>query len=404
MAVKEKKQYLIEDTIIVDEIYSIIDKNLESRISNLKKCIEKFIHERQAQLYDYAPVDRIYFKKQDETNFFNSVNTNFTEVHKIMNDLYYWKKDELQACKDPFSITMFMCIRWIAIHKKNDPKLLELAYMYLAFSGKFYASCHYKWFKQYVPKREVMDYVINYMLSEKFDLIKTKSVFGAVRNLASTWMNTYQTELVSSGLTDERIVYMIHQLHSRIYAFLRNIAKPYYEAYEKKLYINAESDNYSENNFRIANSNSTIIASITEKTVNYMSTTQVNMSLCQAVSQGAVNAFEIKAIFENIISDNSHLSELRYVINVLLVDFAKSHPDLKSVEDLTGVEFIANSMAMKPNTKDKDIIQMKNLVLSWLMTSDRYIRTKTPATQNNYYKAMLGYIALTVNSVSKMDY
>ena len=91
------------------------------------------------------------------------------------------------------------------------------------------------------------------------------------------------------------------------------------------------------------------------------------------------------------------------MINVLLVDFAKTNPSLESIEELTGVEFIANSMAMKPNTKDKDIIQMKNIVLKWLMTSDRYRRTKTPATQNNYYKAILGYIALTINSVMKMD-
>ena len=403
MATKQKKQYLIEDTVMIDEIYSIVDSQLSNRVPKLKKCIEEFIHSRQAQLYDYAPVDRIYFRKQDETSFFNAVNMNFTEVYKIMQDLYYWKKDELQACKDPFSISMLMCVRWIAINKKNDPKLLELAYMYLAFSGKFYASCHYKWFKQYVPKREVMDYVVNYMLSEKFDLIKTKSVWGAIRNLASTWMESYKAELTSKSITDERIVYIIHQLHSRIYAFLRNIAKPYYDAYEKKLYINAESDNYDENNFRIANNNSTVIAAITEKTVNYMTTTQVNMALCQSVSQGAVNAVEIKAIFETIVSNNNNLNELRYVINVLLVDFAKTNPSLESIEDLTGVEFIANSMAMKPNTKDKDIIQMKNIVLKWLMTSDRYRRTKTPATQNNYYKAILGYIALTINSVMKMD-
>ena len=398
------KKYEIKDTIIVDSIFSKVNDSFKTSntITKLKQCIGKFIQDRHSVLYDYAPIDRIFFKTNDESAFFKSVSLHMREIETVMHGLYYWNTNELQACKDPFSVTLLMCIRWLAMNEKKlqgkDKEMIELAFVYLAFSGKFYASCHYKWFRNYTPKREVMDYVINYMLSEKFDIVKTKSVFGAVRNLTKTWYDSYKDELISKDLTDERVSYIIHQLHSRIYAFLRNIAKLYYEAYNKKLYLNKESDSYDDTNYRIASNNSTIASTITEKTISYMTSTQVNMALCVSSSTSGVDPKEIKAIFENILNSNNNIDRMRDAINIMVVDFMRAYPQYKTIEEITGVKFIAHSIAMKPNTKDKDIIELKNIILGWLNTSERYRNIKTPATKNNYYKAMVSYIALTVNT------
>ena len=393
---KKSKQYIIEDTVIVDQIYPIIAEASRNRLSNIKSCIEKFIHDRHGELYDYAPVNRIYFTKKESNAFFNSINIKEKTITEILPNLYYFKKDELQACKDEFSLSCLMLLRYYLINKPKDVKSIELIYMYLAFSGKYYASCHAVWFR-YLPKREIMDYVVNYMLTQKFDLVKTGSVWGAIRNLTSTWCDTYKEELCGD-ITDERITYLIHQLHNRIYAFLRNIAKLYYEANEKKLYINKESDDYSQDNYRIANNNSTIISGITERTMNYFTSSQISLSICYSASSSGVDPNEIKLIFENILSNNDSLDQLRTVINIMLTDFINKNPEAK---DLTGSEFIANSITMKPNTKDKNILEEKNIVLGWLNNSDRYKSIKTPATKNNYYKAILIYIALTVNIANK---
>lgn len=397
MATKTPKKYLIEDTVIVDEIYSIVESVAKNKLSSIKSCIERYIQKRHKSLYDYAPVDRIFFKKQDSDDFFKSIGINIKDISAILPKLYYWKDDELQACKDEFSLTLLMLIRYIIKEKPSDKSLTELICMYLSFSGKFYASAHAKWFSQYVPKREVMDYVVNYMLSQKFDLVQTRSVWGAIKNLTTTWLETYSEEL-KGDITDERISYVIHQLYNRIYAFLRNIAKPYYEAYENKLYLNAESDDYDEENFRIANNNSTVAANITEAVMNYMTSNQVSLALCYNVSSSGVDPYEIKAIFENILNEKKRLADLRYVINILLVDYAAHYPGEK---DLTGPKFIAYSITMKPNTKDENILRLKNIVLEWLNTSSRYKRIKTQATKNNYYKAILSYIALTINLANK---
>lgn len=394
-----KKKYLIEDTIIIDKIYPMIDEVLPKRLNNLKQCIGRFINSRSDLLYDYAPMNRIMFTKKDENDFFNSMMLKYNSINDIIDELYYAKKEELQACKDPYSLAMMMVLRWVIINNPKDKKILELSYMYLAFSGKFYASAFYKWFPHYLPKREVMDYVVSYMLSQKFDLIKEGSLWGAIRNLTSTWMDTYTEELKSEDVSDERLVYMMHQLYSRIYAFLRNIAKPYFEAYEQKLYINKESDNYEQDNFRIAPNNATIAASITEKALTYINQSQVNLSWCYWVSGSGVDPYEVKTIFETILNDNSKLEDLKFVINVMVVDFMRRYPDEKII--VPNNKFIAHSMSMKPNTKDQDILRQKAIINEWLNTSAKYRGIKTQNSRNNYFKAMLGYVALAVNESGK---
>lgn len=397
MATRKPKQYLIEDQVVIDNIYPLVDSSIKNKTAALKSCIERFVHKRHDSLYDYAPVDRIYFRKADVDDFFKSIGVDQKAVTEVLPQLYYWKSDELQACKDEFSLTCLMTLRWLLKNTPTDKKLIELVTMYLSFSGKFYATCHYNLWRHYTPMREVMDYVVNYMLSQKFDLVKTKSVWGAMKNLALTWLAKYQDELVGD-ITDERICYLIHQLHNRIFAFLKNIANNYYEAYEDKRYINAESDNYGQDNYRVANNNSTVAAAITEKTMIYFANTQVNISICYSVSGSGVDPYDVKSIFETILSDNKKLDDLRFVINILITDFCKQYPDVK---DITGPKFIAHSISMKPNTKDKNIIELKNIILNWLNTSDRYRNIKTQATKNNYYKAILSYIAITVNMANK---
>ena len=400
MPTKATKKYLLTDSIILDEIYPLVESAMNNdspkTFNSIKKAIEKFVHDRHAQLYDYAPIDRIYFRKAEVTEFFKAIGFKEKEISDIVPKLYYWKKDELQACKDEFSLTFLMVLRYLAKHK-TDSKNLELFLTYYAFSGKYYASCHVAWFRHYTPKREVMDYVINYMLNGKYDIVKTGNVWGAIKNLATTWYDSYKDEL-AGDITDERVTYLIHQLHNRIYSFLRNIAKLYYEANEKKLYLNAESDDYSQEKYRIANNNSTVAYNITEKAMNRMSSTQVDIALCYQVSGSGVDPYEVKAIFENIMSKNETLNELREVINILIVDFMNNYPD---EQDITGAKFIAHSISMKPNTKNKDIIRLKNIIYSWLNTSERYKSIKTPMTQNNYFRAMVSYIAINVNIANK---
>lgn len=388
-----------DQTDIIDIISPIIEGAMDKKKSAYINCISRFVHKNHTQLYDYAPIERIYFRKREIDDFFNSIGVSEKDILAIIKNLYYWNDQELAACKDPFSVCQVLIIRYFM--KKKDIKNTELACLYLAFSGKFYASCHWKWFREFTPSREVMDYVVNYMLSRKFDIVVEKSLWGAIKNLTRTWVNSYSAMLLDPHVSDEEILYLIHQLYERIYAFLRNIAKPYFEAYEKKLYLNRESDNYDSDNYRVAQNNSTLASSITEKTITYMTSTAVSLARCHSAAQKGVDPQEIKAIFENILNTNKYLDELRFVINIMIVDFVKNFPNVKDITN--SVEFIDYSIKPKPNTKDPDLLRSKNAIIGWLNTSSRYRSIKTPVTQNNYYRGILIYIVLTINAANKGD-
>ena len=67
------------------------------------------------------------------------------------------------------------------------------------------------------------------------------------------------------------------------------------------------------------------------------------------------------------------------------------------------VDFIANSIKMKPNTKDAYILEMKKIILNWLdENSPNYRRRKSRvATAISYYKAVLMYLVLAISYSAK---
>jgi hypothetical protein len=76
----------------------------------------------------------------------------------------------------------------------------------------------------------------------------------------------------------------------------------------------------------------------------------------------------------------------------------KNNPG-KSVHSL---EFISYSIKAKPNTKDKNLIRLKTIILSWLdENSDQYRKRKNrPATAISYYKCILKYFVIVINKVA----
>ena len=66
-----------------------------------------------------------------------------------------------------------------------------------------------------------------------------------------------------------------------------------------------------------------------------------------------------------------------------------------------GVEFIQYSIKLKPNSKDKLYLEMKSTIEDFLNKSSSKYRNQTRiATKNNYYRAVLTYIVLTISKVS----
>lgn len=384
--------------IIVSKIAPVIDQSIDKYNKQYKLNIQKFIQNRSKDLYDVVPIRRIPFGAEDINDFFSSIHVDKNDITSFLSETYYWNMNfNPRAAKDEFTVAMMMVIRHFVVKGKRQDA--ELASIYLAFSGKFYPSIHSQKFKIPPEKyRHVMEYVLNNVLTQKYDLKSTGSVFGAVRSICCTWLTKYGPKMKTAD--DEDVAGMIQQLHGRIKSFLGNIASAYYDAYAKKdVYFTYSSDSNDQDTYRIADSDSLLIERSVENAMNYVTTKGVDYRLCKLVSDSNVGTDEIKNIIESIQSDNDNIILIRELITIIIVEYF----EISKEKDVTSYEFISKSIVAKPNTKNPNLIRQKEIVVNWLNeNSPQYRKRKNrEGTESSYRKTILSYYVLVINTANK---
>jgi hypothetical protein len=285
------------------------------------------------------------------------------------------------------------CIRYYLL--KKDRSNADFTAIYTAFSGKIYASLHWDFWKKFPPRKaeQVMDYVINNMLSDKYDLKKEGNLFGAIKKLCITWLDTYQEDIKKCDSDDDWKL-IIQQLRDRVKSFLKNIADLFYKAYNEKLYVNYETDDLDQDSFRLTDNDAAKAARITEATMNILTSQKVDLEIADNCKNENVGRTEIVEIIEAILSDKDNLHSVRRVINIIICDFMRANPNAR----VGGPKFISYTIKAKPNTKSEILIELKTTITSWLdNNSVNYrMRKHRQATANNYYKSIISYLALII--------
>ena len=243
-----------------------------------------------------------------------------------------------------------------------------------------------------------MDYVINNELSQKYDIKRYGSVIETVKSIGLTWINTYGDRL--KRFDDEDIVYLIQQLRDRIKSFMINVAEVYYRVYEKKdSYMSYDSDNLSEDNYRLVDSDSLRIERYVEGAMNDIVSKGVDPKIIKITSNESVRFDELKSIIETIVNDRLNLQLIKELITILVSQYFIISKD-KNVSD---INFITTSITPKPNTKNKDILRINEILEHWLNeNSPSYRKRKSRlATKLGYHKAVLSYFVLVTHNAAK---
>lgn len=386
--------------VAVNKIYPVVEASLSksANVTAYKKNIENFIKARSTDLYDTVPMRRIPFLQDDIDDFFRAVKIDKNQITDFLSQTYYWNMNfNPRAAKDEFTMTMMMVIRFFIL--KNRSKDAEISAIYLAFSGKFYPSIHsQKWKIAPEQYRYVMEYVLNNVLTMKYDLKREGSVFGAVRSICMTWLNTYRSKFRNPD--DEDVADMIQQLHGRIKSFLGNIASAYYDAYAKKdVWFTYSSDSNDQETYRVADSDSLLAERCVENAMNMITSRQVNYRLCRYASDKNVKTDEIKSIIESIQEDSTNLPLIRELYQLIVAEYFNESKD----KDVSSYDFIAKTIVAKPNTKNKNILRQKQIIEDFLNeNSPAYRKRKSrEATRSSYHRSILTYYVLIMNEANK---
>ena len=149
-------------SVVVDKLYPMVAKALDTNDAKFRKNIADFINKNHTIIFAEAPYDRLYFNQVDLDNMYKSLGFIEKDVANILQNAYFWDIPINPQCvKEPYVQVLFCAIRYYLI--KNRQKEAELTTIYLAFSGKFYASLHGLFFKKFPPSKykSVMDFVVN---------------------------------------------------------------------------------------------------------------------------------------------------------------------------------------------------------------------------------------------------
>lgn len=390
-------------SVINGKLYPLVAKKMETRASYVKKEFGAFFN-RNPAVYDVAPYDIIYYRDTDKEAFFKAMDIKESEVIDIMKDCFYWDQPyNPGAAKEPYVVVLMCIIRYYLKNKKQ--KDAEATAIYLCFTGKFYASIFRS--KGVFPVvspakyKAVMDYVVNSMLTAKFDLKTTGSVFGAIQKTCITFLETYKEDIISDQ-NDDEIGKDIQQLRGREYSLLYNIAQLYYKAYQNKNYLNMETEilDAELGEFRLTENDSIRASRISAAAVSYLTNNAVSMSLCKkSCRDPEVKPTELFDIMTAILGEKENLPDINRVVNIIICDFIRTKSNCR----IGGVEFISYTMKPKPNVKDQYLVTLKETIMGWLDSNSPNFRRRRNrnATAVAYYKAVLLYITLAISVVSE---
>ena len=387
-----------DTSVIIEELYPLIEEKLDKNSRKFKAMIGNFINTRHKELYEVAPYDRIFFNKKDVDNIFISLGLTEAETINILKKTFFWNQNyRPKAAQEPYVQVLMCCIRYYLKH--NDRQSAEITSIFTCFTGKFYASLHSSFWRTYTPRENqaAMEYVINNMLSDKFDLKTEGTIFGAIKKLCITWLDKYKSQFLKNDIDDDTFgKVFIQQLRDREKSFLKNIANLYYEAIETKAYMNYETDSLDPDDFRITDSDALKAARLTEAAVQMMTSQKIDARCVDNCHDSRTSSKNITSILESILSENENIPKVKWVVNVIICDFMSKYPG----KEVGGADFLSYTMKAKPNTKDEYLLEMKKIVVGWLLNTDVCRKCKSDITINSYYRAILMYFALIVSKVA----
>ena len=388
-----------DTTAILDIAYKEVEQKLSnsSNVNKYKQFVGKYVQKKQKELYSYMPSKQIYYSNEDVDNFFRATNIDKKIIKEAIKETYYYKVPNFNPsyAKDESTITLLCVVRYFLKNKMD--KELDISEINIAFSGKMYASVFYKSFR-FEPAEYVMDYVINNLLSNKYDIIRYGNVINAVKSVTSTWVQAYPDRF--NNFSDEDCTYLIQQLRNRINSFMYNIATIYYKAYQdKNIYIAYDTDDVSDDNYHIADNDAFKAQRALDNALSYMANKGIDYPSCKVSCNESIKFDELKSILENIFANKENEPLIKEYITIMISLYFRDSK-AKGIRDIS---FISYSIKPTPNSKDKYVIKKKELLDKILVNnSENFTRRRSRlATESAYYRAINAYFSLITQKANK---
>lgn len=379
-----------ESTVLYDELYELVKPTALQNVRKFLILVATYIDKNSESLQIIGPYKRLYFSEAtDEKPVFQMFGVTEKEIKKIISKSPLIKTS-FRTLNNPL---FFLLTTLSMIYRESKDQLSkeasEYAMLYMAL--RFYSSRQGRIFPHEANK-EIMEYTIN-NLNNKY-LIKTeKTILGLLKHIVKGNDETVGTRLKVDH-TDSMFKYFITNISTKINNTLSNILQEYMKNYERKKYLNSDTDRYDDENDTIkelTNLSATIIG-LVDRVYNKMKTNPISEKvLLDATGITKLKVSSVKNTLEELIDEETDV--LREMITTILQVYFLSGK--RSVNMVKSKQFyvICMNVYKVSNTKDPLVIKIKQILDSWIKQyGAKYIRLNREATLINFRKAVYIYI------------
>ena len=304
------------------------------------------------------------------------------------------KLDESGKNITPFNVLMIMAMSYFY----NDPPKLRMLMLYYACG--FYYLVYSGGFKAFKPNQECMKYTVD-NLTNKFILKQEGSLEKAIIASMGNAVAFYKEQF--KRLYDYDICnVLIPSLRTRVSGMIKNVIGEYMKNYEQGNKMFTQVERNAEGEFIIdRESNIARIQRYADIYTLKFYSNPINLDIITTVANmhRDVSANELRTCITYIHNDDKSDS-LKVFYQSIFTVFFNDYPDAKP-EDVQSLKFLAAADAIykKGNSKDINIINIKNISHEWLRKgSNVYKQSTRAATLNVYRKCIYLYFVMLVSN------
>lgn len=383
------------NAILRDSIYPYIETAFKTNPTNVRKfnsLVGQFIDRNIDKLTTSGPVYLIPFTDKDKNDYYELFNIEESHIKKIMKE----HTAKLNASKfkllnqNPIFALFYFVIRYFTLHP--DKKSLNSALTIYALSA--YPSIFSKYFPNGVIE-PVMQYTID-NLTDKFLIKKTGHILGL---LVESIQHSY--DFLKSPMreaTDAEVIRFIQRIRNDHNSIFKKIANVYMDNYRNNRGVIITNTNYDDDTPIIdeVDNATTEVSNAINKVLLPIVQNGVDIVRAEAAAKMAgISVSDCRMFLNNIINDKNTDLLQKFIESLLFLYIYEDHRTIRDVRSQYFLRWAA-SLFKKTNSKNKNILQINEVLNIWAENSGIYAKFHREASRINYKKAIFFYVVLSV--------
>lgn len=394
--------YILEATndsfFIISSIYPKIESVLKTPSGDAKfnKIIGSFIDRNSVKLHTPGPQYLIPFTERDKDEYFELFNVSRQEVvdivKKVVNTINA-QADWKLLTGNPIFVIFFCCIRYYTLKKNNKGLNGSLA----ALSLSMYPSIFTKYYT-YEPNKAVMQYTID-NLSNKFNIKKSKHIFGNIMmSIQQSW--SFHKSNIEHG-SDKNVIDFIMRIRNDQNSFMKKISHEYFTNHANNMTVYNAIDSFDDNSVVDIENDSNRVEAVTDKITMAIMINGVDLRLAEASAKGShVSVIDTRNYLNNIVTEKNSNDMKSFIESIL---FLYLYTGKKTIREINSRYFLEFSLSLykKTNSKDDNIINIKNILDKWGEEIGLHAHTKRQATINDYKRAIYTFFIFSIQKYNQ---